>query len=215
MAASPAALAGLLVATTGAFGASSAGKPVAEQELLCGLFVPAGDNFSGASDIDHPDGSSSAGMTYTYTGQNCESPGSSTGNYQWTVTHSNVHTGAGPQNERGTEHVQFSMDVNGGQQAGAQGHITNFDLSTADNVGDPCGDRTVFYASGHAYDAAGSCSPSSVGNFNTHGGAATGDHFRGNYGTVVYQWGDNTSNSPCKNGSTNYCFEAILEGQTN
>jgi hypothetical protein len=215
MAATPAALAGLTIATTGVFAGSSAGKPVAQNELLCGLFTPAADNFSGASNIDHPDGASSAGMSYPYAGQNCENPGSSDGNYTWTITHSNVHTGGGPQDERGTEHVQFALDVNGDHAAGAQGHVTNFDLSSADNVGDPCAPRTVYYASGHAYDATGTCSPGSVGNFNTHGGAATGDHFRGNYGTVVYQWGDATSNSPCKNGSPNYCFEGILQGQTN
>ena len=216
IAATPAALAGIAIATTGVFAGSSAGKPVGQQELLCGLFTPAADNVSGSSNVDHPDGASSTGMTYAYTGQNCESENgqSSSDSYTWTITHSNVHTGGGPQDERGTEHVQFTMDVTGNRASGAQGHITNYDLSSADNVGDACGNRTIFAASGHAYDPQ-TCSPSSVGNFNTHGGAETGDHFRGNYGTVVYQWGDSTSNSPCKQGSANYCFEAILEGQTN
>jgi hypothetical protein len=214
MAATPAALAGLTIATTGVF-AGTAGQPVAQKELLCGMFTPAADNFSGASNIDHPDGASSAGKTYPYSGQNCEaSQPSSDGNYTWTITHSNVHTGGGAQDERGTEHVQFSMTENGGQAAGAQGHVTNFDLSSADTAGDTCSNRTVYYASGHAYDAAGTCSPGSVGNFNTHGGAATGNHFRGNYGTVVYQYGDQT-NSPCPTNSTSYCFEGILQGQTN
>jgi hypothetical protein len=215
MAATPAALAGLAIATTAAFGA--AGQPVAQQELLCGTIMPAADNFSGASDIDHPDGSTSTGKTYPYANQDCENPGSSDGNYQWTITHSNVHAqeaGTSPQAERGTEHVQFALT--NGQQAGAQGRITNFDLSANDNTGDPCGsNRVVYYASGHQYDEAGSCSPSSVGNFNTHGGAATGEHFRGNYGTVIYQRNDNNTDNPCKTGSMNYCFEAILVGQTN
>jgi len=218
MAATPAALAGLAIATTGAFAGSSAGKPVANQYLLCGLYMPGNvDNFAGSSSEDHPDGSSSTGMTYAYTGQNCESENgqSGTGNYTWTITHSNVQTNSGnPNFERGTEHVQFTMDLTGNRASGAQGHITNYDLSSADNVGDACGNRTIFAASGHAYDPQ-TCSPSSVGNFNTHGGAETGDHFRGNYGTIVYQWGDSTSQSPCQQGSMNYCFEAILEGQTN
>jgi len=215
IAATPAALAGLAIATSGAF-AGTAGTPKPQSELLCGMFTAAMDNFAGQSDIDHPDGATSTGgKSYPYTGQNCENPGSSDGTYMWTITHSNVHTGGGPQDERGTEHVQFAL--NGGEAAGAQGHVTNFDLSSADHVGDTCSktNRTDFYASGHQYDTTGSCSPSSVGNFNTHGGAATGTHFRGNYGTVVYQWGDMT-NSPCpKDSTTKYCFEAVLEGQTN
>lgn len=218
MAAAPAAIAGLTLATTGAFAGSSAGKPVPNQYLLCGLFTPGNvDNFAGSSSEDHPDGSSSTGMTYAYTGQNCESENGNTGtgSYTWTIAHSNVQTNASnPNFERGTEHVQFTMDITGNRASGAQGHVTNFDLSSADNAGDSCGSRIIFYASGHAYDTQ-TCSPSSVGNFNTHGGAQTGDHFRGNYGSIAYQWGDNTSNSPCKEGSTTYCFEAVLEGQTN
>ena len=66
--------------------------------------------------------------------------------------------------------------------------------------------------SGHAYDPA--CSPSAPGNINTHGGAQLGQHFRGMYGTIVYQ-DENNSQSPCQSGSSNYCFEAILKGQTN
>ncbi|HXA28898.1 MAG TPA: hypothetical protein VN193_09145 [Candidatus Angelobacter sp.] len=215
IAATPAALAGLAIATSGAF-AGTAGTPVAQNELLCGMFTAAADNFAGQSDIDHPDGATSSGKTYPYSGQNCEaSQPSSDGTYAWTIAHSNVHTGGGPQDERGTEHVEFALTVSGGQEAGAQGHVTNFDLSSADKTADTCGSRDVFYASGHQFDAAGSCSPSGPGNFNTHGGAAAGNHFRGNYGTVVYQWGDMTSMSPCQKGSMNYCFEAVLEGQTN
>ena len=57
-----------------------------------------------------------------------------------------------------------------------------------------------------------SCSPSGAGNFNTHGHGVLG-HYRGHYGTVVYQEPNNKT-SPCQSGST-YCFEAILKGQTN
>ena len=66
--------------------------------------------------------------------------------------------------------------------------------------------------SGQAYDQA--CSPSAPGNINVHGGAQLGQHFRGMYGTIVYQ-DENNSQSPCQSGSSNYCFEAILKGQTN
>lgn len=218
MAATPVALAGVAIATTGALAGSGAGKPTPNSELLCGLFMKGNvDNFAGSSTEDHPDGSSSTGMTYVYTGQNCEAEQGQQGDgmYTWTIDHSNVQTNpSNPNYERGTEHVEFTMDLTGNHLSGAQGHITNFDLSSADPAGDQCGNRTIYYASGHQYDPA-TCSPSSVGNFNTHGGAETGDHFRGNYGTIVYQWGDSTTNSPCQNGSMNYCFEAILEGQTN
>ena len=222
MAATPAALAGLAIGTSFAFGASSAGKPVAHNYLLCGIYVPGNEsNFAGASDTDHPNGSTKSGMTYNYTNQNCENPGSSTGTFSWTITHSMVHTSGGNA-ETGVEHVQFSMEITGNRTSGAQGHITNFDLSTADSAGDPCPppasgsspSRVIFYASGHFQDKLNSCSPSSVGNFNTHGGAQTGDHFRGNYGTVVYQ--DN-NNDACKvnNSNMDMCFAALLEGQTN
>ncbi len=223
LAATPAALAGLVVATTGAFGASGAGKPVVTKYLLCGTFTPANeDNFAGSSSQDHPDGSSSAGQVYDYTGQNCESESGTAGQgmYTWTIDHSNVQTNPGnPNDERGTEHVDFTLSETNDVASGAQGHITNFDLSSADHQGDPCPSsnpsRVVFYASGHAYDP-NTCSPSSVGNVNTQGGASTGNHFRGTYGTLVYQWGNGmTDNSQCPVGSTTYCFEGILVGQTN
>lgn len=216
MAATPAALAGLAIATTGASAGSTAGKPTPNSYLLCGMFVPGNsDNYAGSSTEDHPDGSSTGGTVYPYApGTNCDNNNaSSLGAYTWTIAHSNVQTNpANPNYERGTEHVQFTMDVTGNRASGAQGHITNFDFNSGE-TGDPCtGNRTIYYASGHQYDPA-TCSPSSVGNFNTHGGAETGDHFRGTYGTVVYQWNDNNSN--CKPGSGVYCFEAILVGQTN
>src|SRR5215469_6236286 len=109
--------------------AGSAGKPQAQNELLCGMFTPAADSVSGSSNIDHPDGASSTGKTYKYTGQTCENnSASSDGTYTWTITHSNVHTGGGQNDEHGTEHVQFAMTENSGHAAGAQGHVTNFDL---------------------------------------------------------------------------------------
>jgi len=177
------------------------------------------DRISGQSSIDHPSGSSAIGQQYDYSGQNCESEYNGTGGFSngagmfsWTVSHSNVDTST----ERGTEHGALMLSADANKTAGFNGHVTNYDFATPITAAaaDSCGNREIYYASGHAYDTSGSCSPSGPGNFNTHGGAATGDHFRGNYGTVVYQ-DQNNMQSPCQSGSSNYCFEAILEGQTN
>ena len=100
--------------------------------------------------------------------------------------------------------------------AGFNGHVTNYDFPTDITPTEPPDGpdgkgRQIYYASGQAYDQSGS--GSGPGNFNTHGGAATGQHFRGKYGTIVYQ--DNSNGSPCSSTSGNYCFEGILKGQTN
>jgi len=218
LAATPAALAGLSVGTHAVGAGSAAGQPVPENVLLCGMFTTGTDRFSGASSIDHPSGASSSGQTYAYTGQRCEDEQgqSGDGTYTWTIATSNIHareSGSSPQAEFGTEHGQYALSDHP-RQGGFNGRVTNFDLSSADNDGDACGSRTVYYASGFQANTGGSCSPSGPGLFNTHGGAASGDHFRGDYGTVVYQYGDQT-NSPCPTGSSSYCFEAVLNGQTN
>jgi hypothetical protein len=194
---------------------SSAGQPVATNELLCGMWTSGSEPVSGQSNIDHPSGAMATGNVYDFTGTppSCDSESSLGTAFTWTIAHSNVNVGT----ERGTEHGEVVLP-NGTREAGFDGHITNFDFATPISAAAPdtgCGTREIYYASGHigTYDAAGSCSPSSVGNFNTHGGAQTGSHFRGNYGTVVYQ--DSRTNSPCQPGSTMYCFEAVLEGQTN
>jgi hypothetical protein len=190
---------------------ASAGTPVATNVLLCGNWTQGMDRISGQSTIDHPSGASAMGNEYPYSGQNCESnTASSSGMFTWSVSHSNVNTST----ERGTEHGVFMLSSDMNKAAGFNGHITNYDFGTPITAvaPDSCGSREIYYASGHAYDSPGSCSPSGPGNFNTHGGAATGDHFRGMYGTVVYQDSDNNS---CQPGSMNYCFEAILKGQTN
>jgi hypothetical protein len=225
LAATPVALAGLTVGTAAVRAGSSAGAPVPTQVLLCGMWTTGSDQFSGTSDVDHPSGSSAMGKIYQYHGQTCEQAAkndASTGTFTWSISHSYVHAaeaGSAPQAEFGTEHGIATLTTDHSQAAGFNGRITNFDLSSNDNDGDPCvatdgNNRSIFYASGHE-DAAENCSPSGPGNFNTHGGASTGDHFNGKYGTTVYQWGDMTSQSPCQQGSTNHCFEGVIVGFTN
>lgn len=197
----------------------TAGQPVATSDLLCGLWTQGSDRISGQSSIDHPSGANAMGQQYAYTGQSCENENngmggfkSGSGMFTWTISHSNVDTST----ERGTEHGLMTLSADANKNAGFNGHVTNYDFGTpiSTSAPDPCGNRETYYASGHAYDGSGSCSPSGPGNFSTHGGAATGDHFRGMYGTVVYQ-DENNMRSPCPGGSGKYCFEGILEGQTN
>jgi len=215
VAATPAAVAGLALASLGAFAGSSAGKPQAQNALLCGLYVPGADNVSGNSNQDHVDGAKvSSGNYYNYDANNssCQqeykNDGSGSFNsgaqtFDWKVNHSNVDV----QRERGTEHGQFVLQNTSAWEAGFQGQISNYDFGTplTTQAGDDNGTITVYYVSGN---------PGGAGNFNTHGGAATGAHYRGKYGTIVYQ-DDSNNNSPCKTGSSNYCFQAILLGQVN
>jgi hypothetical protein len=229
LAATPLAAAGFSIGTGGAHATSSAGPPVPTQVLLCGTWSTGSDQFSGTSDIDHPSGSSATGKVYPYHGQNCEAEDgtqpadSSTGTFTWTISHSNVHdaeAGTGPQAEFGTEHGIASLSTDNQQAAGFNGQIKNFDLSSVDNDGDACNsqgsNRSVYYASGNQ-DTSGSCSPAGPGNFNTHGGASTGTHFRGNYGTAVYQDTDtsDTDSSCNSNTSATLCFEGVINGFTN
>ena len=226
LAAVPAALAGLTVTLGGIRMASSAGPPVATQVLLCGTWMTGSDRLS-SPNIDHPSGSSAMGKVYAFHGQNCEQEegqNDSIGTFTWSVSHSVVHTqesGSAPQAEFGTEHGIATLSTDNSQEAGFNGHITNFDLSSADNDGDACtsqgSNRSVFYGSGNQ-DQSGNCSPGGPGNFNTHGGASTGAHFRGHYGTAVYQDEDMSNMmSPCNGsmGSTTLCFEGVINGQTN
>jgi hypothetical protein len=225
LAAVPLALAGLTM-TLGGIRAATAGTPVPTRDLLCGTWMTGSDRFS-SSNIDHPSGSSAMGKVYAYHGQTCEqeeNQNDSIGTFTWTINHSNVHVqeaGSAPQAERGTEHGIAMLSTDNSQTAGFNGHITNFDLSISDKDGDACTDqgsnRSVFYASGNQ-DGSGNCSPAGPGNFNTHGGASTGNHFRGNYGTTVYQDEDMSNMmSPCNGstGSTTLCFEGVIIGQTN
>ena len=226
LAAAPLAAAGFTLGTGGTHAQTAAGQPTPEKVLLCGMFTPGSDSFSGP--IDHQSGASSSGNIYTYTGQTCEQEegkNDSIGTFTWTVTHSNVHAqeaGSGPEAERGTEHVAVALSIDGGQAAGANGRVGNFDLSINDNDGDACtasdgSNRNIFYASG-SQDTQNNCSPGGPGNFNTHGGASTGDHFRGIYGSTVYQDTDTTNvQSSCNSslGSTADCFEGVINGFVN
>jgi hypothetical protein len=188
---------------------SAAGPPTSTNDLFCGTYTPGSASAAGQSSIDKVN-SSASGSVYPYTGQTCEQE-TSNGSFQpgsdmfmWTVAHSTVNTST----ERGTEHGFFVLASNG-RHAGVNGRVTDYDFgSTSDFT---CSDgRTLFYASGRAYDACGQ--PSAPGDFNTQGGAQLGQHYRGMYGTIVYQ---DSNNNACKPGSTTYCFEAILKGQTN
>jgi len=161
----------------------------------------------GASNQDHPT-SSSFMANEEAAGTQCTGDNSSAGSDNWTIDHSNVDVVT----ERGTEHGIWQR-ADGSPPAGFNGHITDYDHQSG---GDPCVDgasRTVYYQSGKETDCAPSFGP--VGNFNTHGGAATGQHFRGNYGTIIFQQGDDTSTSNCKVGSDMYCIQVDLNGQTN
>jgi hypothetical protein len=191
---------------------ATAGTPTSTNDLFCGTYTPSMGTPSGQSNVDRVT-AMAPGNVYPYTsGQTCEdktSMGSfSMGSdmFTWTISHANVNTVS----ERGTEHGFFVLASNG-RHAGVNGQVTDYDFgSTSDYT---CtGGRTVYYSSGHVYDNCGQ--PGGAGNFNTHGGAQLGQHYRGMYGTIVYQDSNNTS---CQPGSmpAMYCFEAILKGQTN
>src|SRR5579884_348505 len=82
---------GCLLALSIAVGAS--GPPTSLQVLLCGTTPGfAGYPQSGNSTIDHPTGLQASGSEYAYSGQNCQNPGSSTGNFTWTIARDNVNT---------------------------------------------------------------------------------------------------------------------------
>jgi len=228
LAATPLTVAGFTLGTGGTHAQTAAGQPTPAQVLLCGQFTPGTDNFSGSSTIDHQTGASSSGNIYQYHGQTCEqeeNQNDSIGNFTWTVTRSNVHAeeaGTSPQAERGTEHVAVALSIDGGQAAGANGRVGNFDLSINDNDGDACtasdgSNRSIYYASG-SQDTQNNCSPGGPGNFNTHGGASTGNHFRGIYGTTVYQDTDATNTgSNCNSAlfESTMCFEGVINGFVN
>ena len=197
-----------------AAGASAAaGPPQSFALLLCGTTAGfAASPHSGNSDIDHPTGLQASGTEYTYSGQNCQNPGSSGGNFSWTVGHANVNTST----EHGTEHADASMTMlaeTGSFANGFNGGVFEYDFGGGDSA--PCGNRSVFYASGHAFDA--TCSIGSApGNFNTEGGASSGQHYNGKYGTLIYQE-DQTQvpTTQCPTGSSTYCFQAVIQGQFN
>ena len=203
--------AALLLGITAAAGAS--GPPTSLQVLLCGTTSGfAAYPQSGNSSIDHPTGLQASGSEYAFSGQNCQNPGSSTGNFSWTIARDNVNTAT----EHGTEHADASMTTlteTGSFANGFDGGVYEFDLPSGDAT--QCGNRSVVYASGHAFD--GTCDLGAApGNFNTEGGASTGNHYNGKYGTLIYQE-DQTQvpTTQCPTGSSNYCFQAVIEGQIN
>lgn len=196
-------------ATLGAMLATgaSAGQPVSDSRTLCGVGTIGAANMEGASDQDHPDGSS-----FTANEEQgivrCDDNNTSAGSDTWQILHSNVNVTT----ERGTEHGEYTL-AGSSRAGGFNGHITDFDEPNGDDCTD--GDRTIVYQSGKETTCTPSFGP--VGNFNTHGGAQTGDHFRGNYGTLIYQENPTTAtlNSPCPSGSNMYCIQVHLVGQTN
>jgi len=188
----------------GAFADSGAGKPVDDSVTLCGVGTLGQDVQEGSSDQSHPTPSSFSANEED-AGTQCTGDNSTAGNDNWTIDHSNVNVVT----ERGTEHGIWQRPD--APPAGFNGHITDYDRDAAECV-DAAG-RSVYYQSGHESDCPPSYGP--VGNFNTHGGAATGTHFRGYYGTIVFQQGDETSTSNCKVGSQTYCIQVDLVGQTN
>jgi hypothetical protein len=187
----------------GAYADSAAGKPVDSSVTLCGVGTLGQDVMEGSSDQSHPTPSSFSAKEFT-AGTDCSNDNSTTGSDTWTVDHSNVNVVT----ERGTEHGIWQRPS--APPAGFNGHITDYDRPTAECVDSQ--DRHVYYQSGKETDCAPSYGP--VGNFNTHGGAATGQHFRGNYGTIIFQQNSNTSHA-CDVDSDTYCIQVDLVGQTN
>jgi hypothetical protein len=197
-------------------GGVAAGTPT--RYLLCGTEPAPAADFSGDSQIDHPS-DAAMGNVYVYSGQRCEDEQGQSSSFQftWTVNHGNVDLNAGnPNYERGTEHGILTTNAIPGYSVGFNGQITNFDFQEA---GDTCAaaqERQDFYDSGNR-DPNG-CAPPAPGNINTHGGAATMQHFNGHYGSTAYKYDSQAGQpqSPCPTSqSTTFCFEAVLIGSTN
>lgn len=197
---------------------SSAGQPTTGQDyLLCGTWTQSMPTTSGQSSEQHFM-ASAMGNQYPYTpgtGENCENlnGASSSGMFMWTTSHAHANTSA--TNERGTEHGTFML-TNTTQAGRFNGRITDYDVNGSGG-GDPnsCGDgRNVYYSSGRNFDPSCPGTPNAPGNFNTQGGASTGQHYRGEYGTLIYQ--DN-SNMNCQDNGGNgpFCFQTIVKGQQN
>ena len=202
-----------LVLITAAVGAS--GPPTSLKVLLCGTTSGfSADRVSGNSSIDHPSGLSASGSEYQFTGQNCQNPGSSDGSFSWTVRQDNVNLST----ERGNEHADAaatSLAETGSFANGFDGQVYEYDFAPNNDPAACSGSRTLFYASGHAFDA--TCAVGAgPGNFNTEGGASSGNHYNGKYGVLIYQ--EDMTQIPttqCADGSATYCFQAIVQGQIN
>ena len=192
---------GALVVSTGV--AAYAGKPAPTAFTICGMGMVGQNQMSGNSNESHPTPSNFTGNEQS-AGTQCTADNSGPGSDSWTIEHSNVNVVT----ERGTEHGDL-MRSGTADAAGFNGHITDYDLPN----GDTCSSdgRTVYYQSGKARYCPTSFGP--VGNINTHGGANTGQHFRGKYGTIIFQ--QNSNNHTCDVGSMMYCIQVDLAGQTN
>lgn len=223
------AIAGTVLGTLFALsaGASAASKaatgPTPAIYLLCGTFMPGTDNFSGNSSVDHPSGASAMGKAQAVgsvpSGDACDNS-SNGGMFSWTIQHDNVQlNSSNPQFEEGTEHgTAMIMQLSGANAIGFNGQITNYDFgSSADSCGDS-DSRVFYYASGHAGSLTGcGAAANAPGNVNTQGGASSGQHFNGKYGTIVYQESDSDmdgSNCPVS-ASGPFCFEAVFVGFVN
>ena len=173
------------------------------------------DSQAGASNQDKVHGGDiSGGQAYTYdsSDSSCQQEYNSNGNgfkpastnpqtFTWKVTHSMVNVST----ERGTEHGLFTLQNTSAWAAGFNGHINDYDFPTS-----------IAGFTTPRSDATGTTQTDwyeSAGNFNTHGGAESGAHYRGNYTVLIYQ--DSQNNSPCMPNSQNYCFQAITDGQVN
>jgi hypothetical protein len=190
----------------GALAGPNAGKPVDTSTTVCGVGNAPMATADGQSNEDKFGGAMFTGNEQP-AGTPCDESNSGPGQSTWTIGHGNVNTVT----ERGTEHGQYLLEGTT-TQGGFNGHVTDWDFNGGDACVDAAG-RSVFYQSGKETDCAPSFGP--VGNFNTHGGAATGEHFRGNYGTIIFQKKSTTGTGPCEPGSSNYCIQVDLVGQTN
>ena len=199
---------------------ASAGPPTTTKVLLCGTTTGfAASPQSGNSSIDHPTGLQAMGTEYSWTaGTDCENRGNdqSLGSFTWTIRQANVNVAT----ERGNEHADASMTSlasTGSFANGFNGQLVDYDLQNSDGDAHSCSNGAqAYYGSGHIGSDDTGCSDigDGPGNFNTEGGASSGDHFNGKYGTLVYKDSNDNMCSSSGNSGT-FCFEAIIQGQQN
>jgi hypothetical protein len=183
------------------------GAPTPLSITLCGVGTFGAQELAGASNQDHPDSS-----TFSLTQQTgpCTGTNSSPGPATWTIAHSNADVAT----EKGTEHGDFSLTSSASYVAGFDGHITDFDVPPFGPADCTSGNRTYFYQSGTETQCPLSIGP--IGNFDTHGGASTGQHFWGKYGTLIFQDSSMMSKCPVSNApNAPYCIQVDLNGRQN
>jgi hypothetical protein len=203
----------LITATT-----SAAGPPTTLNVLLCGTTTGfSADRVSGNSSVDHPSGLTATGSEYSFdpaNPTNCQGQSNNGGDFTWTVRQDNVNLAT----ERGNEHASAESTklLQTGQFDNQfDGLVYEYDFAPNNDPAACPGSRTLYYASGHAFDA--TCAVGSgPGNFNTQGGAQDNNHYNGKYGVLIYQ-DDSSLNTGC-NSQANpgvYCFQAIIVGRLN